>query len=190
MDTVLTVKWRLIAAKGLVAITFGLIMAFWPDITILAATIFFGVFALSDGFGTIFISFTRRSEDRWLPLLIGWVAILVAVFVLAWPSNSTELLMWSAIFWALATGIGYVVLGYRSKGDPRSMLLFTTIGLIAVVLAFVLSLRPDAGAGEMATTFGIFVIVLGALTVVLGIQLRGIAGDLRKGKVSDPESMP
>lgn len=190
MDTVLTVKWRLIVARGLIAVAFGLAMAIWPDLTLLTAIVLFGVFALSDGFATVFVSFTRRSEDRWLPLAIGWAAMLIGALALAWPVNSTGLLMWTAIAWALVTGIGYVVLGYRSQGDARSMLLFTAVGLIAVVLAIVLSIRPDAGSEAMATTFGIFVVVLGALSAVLGIQLRRIAGDLRKGKVSDPESMP
>ncbi|QSB04906.1 HdeD family acid-resistance protein [Natronoglycomyces albus] len=190
MDTVLTVKWRLIVARGLLAVVIGLLLIAWPDLSLVTAIVLFGSYALADGLITIFISFTRRSEDRWIPLVLGWVGILIAVFILAWPDKTTALLLWTAAAWALTSGIGYMVLAYRSKGEGASMSLFGAIGLITVVLALLLAVRPDAPFATVATTFGVFAVAWGVLSVVLGVRLRDIVAQLRRGEVSHPEQMP
>lgn len=190
METVLTVKWRFIAMRGLIAVGFGLVMAIWPNITLPIAFVIFGLFVMLEGFATVFISFTRRSEDRWIPLAIGWASVLIGVFAVAWPTYTAGHLFWSAIVWALVAGTGSFVLAHRSLGDPISLLLFTFSGLVLYALALTLGISPTVGAGPIMTTVGVFAVVVGLVTVVLGFQLRRITGDLRKGKVTEPEAMP
>jgi hypothetical protein len=76
--------WPVMAARGALAILFGIFALIWPGITVLALALLFGVWALLDGISLLINAFRhgRAHADwrDWVPsLLAGLLGIAAAV---------------------------------------------------------------------------------------------------------------
>jgi uncharacterized membrane protein HdeD (DUF308 family) len=80
-------NWWLLLLRGLVAIAFGVIAFFYPDITLTALVYLFGIYAIADGLVAIWVAFNAMGDAgprRWLGLT-GVVSILAGLVL---PSST------------------------------------------------------------------------------------------------------
>jgi uncharacterized membrane protein HdeD (DUF308 family) len=167
----LTVSRSTLAWRGALAVLIGFIAVVWPGITLGAFVILFAVYALlAAGVDTMRAFSGRRVGPLLGYLLLAVVSVVAALVALAWPGITVLVLtIWVAL-WAAATGFNDLFLAFRHGEGPGERLLWTLTGLVSIVFAFVLVVRPIAGAITLATVFGFFSIFYGVMAISRAAQ--------------------
>ncbi|MFI9757478.1 HdeD family acid-resistance protein [Streptomyces sp. NPDC051963] len=159
--------------RGLLALVIGIVTVSWPGITVGAFVVLFAVYAFMSAFTDGARAF---ASDRVGPVL-GWLllallSLAAGVIALAWPGiTALALTIWVAA-WALTTGVMEIVLAFQRGETAGERALFLLTGLVSIVLAFVLFVRPDIGAVSLATVFGLFSMVYGVSAVFASFEER------------------
>lgn len=88
-------SWWVLILRGLFAIVLGLFALVWPDITVFVIITIMGVFLLLDGLIEIWVGFLGRGSqpEWWTDALLGILAVIAGVAILAWPGVSAFWLM-------------------------------------------------------------------------------------------------
>ena len=168
-------NWWLLLLRGLVSIAFGLIAFFWPDITLVALTYLFGIYAIVDGVVAIWAAFNAPLGDagpRWWLGLSGVVSILAGIAAFAYTGMTTLVLLMVIAIWAIIIGIVQIwgAIELRKILDDTWLLGLT--GALSIAFGVILIAKPGAGAVALVWTIGWFAIVFGGLYIALAFRLR------------------
>jgi uncharacterized membrane protein HdeD (DUF308 family) len=141
-----------------------------------------GAFLLLDGLVEIWVGFLGRDRDRewWTDALLGVLAVLAGVAILAWPGVGALGLMIFIGASFLTYGLTLVYQAIRLREElANEWLVIATGGATAVVgLAFIVF--PRAGATVLGLLTGAWLVVFGILLIAIGWKLRGIIRDLEE----------
>jgi len=115
--------WWLVLLLGIVSIAAGVIAIFYPGITALALVIVIGVNAVFSGMLDIAMAVRLRKEieGEWMLGVAGLVSILFGIFVIILPGAGALALVWLISFYAIATGILFVFLGFRLRSRRHTL---------------------------------------------------------------------
>ena len=168
-------NWWLLLLRGLVAIAFGVIAFFWPDITLVALTYLFGIYAIVDGVVAIWAAFNAPLGDagpRWWLGLSGVVSILAGIAAFAYTGMTTLVLLMVIAIWAIIIGIVQIwgAIELRKILDDTWLLGLT--GALSIAFGVIMIAKPGAGAVALVWTIGWFAIVFGGLYIALAFRLR------------------
>jgi uncharacterized membrane protein HdeD (DUF308 family) len=171
-----TRSWWVVFLRGVVAIVFGILAFAWPGVTLATLVLFFGGYVLLDGIFSLFaaISGWRHREDRWLLLLESVIAIWAGTVTLRTPAITAVMLILFIAVWAMATGVLRIVAAIRLRKEISGEVWLALSGLASVVFAFMIMLRPAAGALALVWVIAGYALVLGASLVMLGLELRSL----------------
>src|SRR6187431_486212 len=80
-------------AFGVIAILFGILALFWPQITVGLLILFFGIFVLIWGIVGIITSITSISKEKfwWLELIFSLLALGLGVYMLRNPLETAAI---------------------------------------------------------------------------------------------------
>lgn len=169
-------NWWAVVLRGVIAIIFGVIALFWPQVTILSLVIVFAAYALVDGVLSIIASVrAMASHERWALLLLeGIVDIIAAAVAVAWPGMTVIVFVYILAAWAIVTGILALGTGFRLHVNHGRWWLIIG-GLISVIYGILLLFEPVLGAVVLTWWLGAYAIVFGVMLIVLGFRLRSVA---------------
>jgi uncharacterized membrane protein HdeD (DUF308 family) len=180
MLDILLRSWWVLVLRGLFAILLGLIALIWPDITVFVIITIFGAFLLLDGLIEIWVGFLGRGRDPewWTDALLGVLAVLAGIAILAWPDVTAVGLM--IFLGAMFATYGAMVLyqAIRLRRDLANEWLLAATGAAALLAGIGFMVYPRAGAIVLGRLTGAWLVVLGALLIAVGWKLRGIIRDL------------
>jgi uncharacterized membrane protein HdeD (DUF308 family) len=167
-------NWWILLLRGVIAIVFGLLAITRPVMTVTVLVVLFGSYALVDGIFALCAALTgwRHREDRWLLLLEGLIGIGTGFATLRAPVLTTVALIFFIAIWALATGVLRIIEAIRLRKEISGEFWLVLSGIASVVFAFVVLLRPAAGALAMTWLIGWYAFFLGSMLVVLSLKLR------------------
>lgn len=173
-----TKNWWLLLLKGLVAIIFGILALRRPGVTVAALVLLFGAYALVDGIFTLIAAFAgwRHREDRWLLVLEGLLGVGAGFVTLHAPILTAVALVFFIAAWALATGVLKIVEAIRLRREISGEFWLVLSGIASVVFAFLVMMRPAAGALAMAWLIGWFALIMGFMLVMLAFRMRSLRG--------------
>jgi uncharacterized membrane protein HdeD (DUF308 family) len=168
-------NWWLLLLRGLVSIAFGLIAFFWPDITLVALTYLFGIYAILDGVVAIWAAFNAPlggAGPRWWLGLSGVVSILAGIAAFAYTGMTTLVLLMFIAVWAIVIGVVQIwgAIELRKIFDDEWLLGLT--GVLSIVFGAILIAKPGAGALALVWVIGWFAIMFGGLYIALAFELR------------------
>ena len=186
---ILTQKWWAVAWRGAFALMFGVLVFFWPSISLVMLVLLFGGYALADGIFAL-LSAIEKATDKtskpkqtlWPMLLQGVVGIAAAVLTFVWPGISALVLLYLIAAWAIITGIFQIVQAIRLRKEIEGEWLLVLGGIASVVFGLLLQIFP--GAGALAVVW-----LIGAYSMVFGILLLFLAFRLRQRSVQEPRGM-
>jgi uncharacterized membrane protein HdeD (DUF308 family) len=167
----LTVSRSTLAWRGALAVVIGVIAVIWPGITLGAFVILFAVYALlAAGVDTMRAFSGRRVGPVLGYVLLAGISVAAAIAALAWPGITVLVLtIWIAL-WAASTGFSELFLAFGHGEAAGERLMWTLTGGVSIVFAFVLVVRPIAGAIALATVFGFFSIFYGVMAISRAAQ--------------------
>ena len=167
-------NWWLLLLRGLVAIAFGVIAFFWPDITLVALVYLFGIYAIADGLVALWAAFNAMADagPRWWLGLSGVVSILAGLAAFFYTGVTGLVLLVFIAVWAIIIGLTLIwgAIELRKILDDAWLLGLT--GALAVAFGVILIAKPTAGALALVWTIGWFAIVFGCLFIALAFRLK------------------
>lgn len=161
--------------RGAAAIAFGILAFIWPDITLLALVLLFGVYALVDGIATLVLALRSRrprNTSLWALVLIGILGIAAGVIAFIWPGITAVALLAIVAAWSIATGVLEVIAAVRLRKEIDGEWLLGLAGVLSIVFGVLLVARPAAGLLALVWLVGIYAILAGILYIALGLRLR------------------
>ncbi|MBF6336499.1 HdeD family acid-resistance protein [Nocardia abscessus] len=172
--------WQTILVTGILAVILGILILVWPDITLLAAGIIFGVYLVVTGFLQLMAAFGAPTGTglRVLSFVIGLLSIVIGVFCFRDELASILLLgLWIGIGW-LFRGVALLVAALSEPGMPgRWWQVF--FGVVTAIAGVVLIIWPVRSVATLAVLAGVWLIIIGLTEIVVAFGVRREAGAAR-----------
>jgi uncharacterized membrane protein HdeD (DUF308 family) len=164
-------KWRwVVGLQGLASVILGVLLLAWPEISVYALTIVFGIYTLATGITAFAGAFSSQSKDeRGSLVLSGLLGIVVGVIVLVWPSISALALLYVIGIYAVMLGTLAIISSFRLPLDGRDSALMALTGLVSIVFGIVIFAKPGAGALAVLALIAAFALVIGVSELVVAI---------------------
>jgi uncharacterized membrane protein HdeD (DUF308 family) len=173
MNAVLARNWWLVAARGVIAILFGLFALLLTGPTMLSLVLFFSAYMLVDGAFAIMSAIrAARANERWGLLVLEGVADIAAgLIAFLWPGITLLAFVLVIAAWAIVSGGLMWAAAYQLKRDHGRWWLVAG-GIISVVYGALLVVAPLIGAVVLTWWIGAYAIVFGIALLVLSFRLR------------------
>ena len=157
---------------------FGILALLLPLVTLATLVLLFGVYALVDGVVSLFgaLAGWQHRENRWLLFLEGLIGLGAGFVTLRSPVITAVVLIFFIAAWALATGVLRIIGAIRLRREIPGEFWLALSGIASVTFAFLVMLRPAAGALAMVWVIGWYALFMGAMLVVLSFKLRSLRG--------------
>ena len=171
----LTLGWKVLALRGAIALVFGIVAVAWPVETVTVLAVLWGIWALTDGIGSIMQAFEPEHTGSKVPLiLLGVVALVAAFFAIFSPQMAAATLTWVLGIWLIVRGLFELAGAFSSsRTEPRGLLVLGA-GL-DLVLGILFVANPGRAAVDVAWILGIIAIVWGLAFLALAFVVRKAA---------------
>jgi uncharacterized membrane protein HdeD (DUF308 family) len=167
--TQLAKEWWLLAILGVVSIVAGILAIVYPDITLLAVGLIFGIYLLMAGVFALVNAFVGDPESRALSAIVGVVGLIAGLVCLRRPGASLLALVLVIGIYLIVVGVAGLVGAFGSR-EHRGWNIVSS--LADLVLGIVILAVPDVSLVTLAVLFGISLIFRGAVSLVGAWQLR------------------
>jgi uncharacterized membrane protein HdeD (DUF308 family) len=162
-------RWAL-GLSGALSVAVGLVILFWPSISLFALTILFGAYmTVSGAFGLAAATDSRMKKQRGWLYVGSALSIVAGLLVLFWPGIGELALLY--VIGAYAITFGVIVAGgafwLPLQGADRALLLFS--GVVSVLFGIVMFAKPGAGALVVLALIAAYSLVIGVSEIVIAI---------------------
>lgn len=166
MENSLERSWWSMLFMGLIALTFGIVVFAWPDITLWSLIVLFSIFVLVYGLLALVTSIENRTIFRrwWLLFLTGIASIAVGIISLVWPDLTALALLYIIGAWCIATGVFKIGAAIRLQTSGDWLLVLS--GLAGVVFGIMLLVWPVAGALAILWLIATVAVVVGVFMIM------------------------
>ena len=171
--------WWAFALRGFLAVLFGLFSLFcWWIIAIFGLFVFFfSPFVFFEGLLSIIAAFYNRGAEYWYVVLLeGVVGVLVGILTFVWLGIPEVALFVFIAAWALVTGIFKLIASIQLRKQIEGESLLGLSGLASIFFGLILLVRINAGAPNLVWLIGVYAIIFGILTILLGFKVRKTPG--------------
>jgi len=159
--------------RGIPAVIAGILALIWPGATVGAVTVLFAVYAFVGAAVNATLAFRSTKAGP----VVGWLLLAVldvaaGVVALVWPGiTALVLVLWIAA-WAFVTGVLQIALAFAAHQAAGERALHALGGVVGIVFAASLVIRPDVGALALAQLLGFFLLIYGVSMLVTSFSLR------------------
>jgi uncharacterized membrane protein HdeD (DUF308 family) len=176
--------WKAALASGLIAVMLGVLILVWPGISILVASVLFGVYLLAIGCAQVFaaLALPVSAGSRVLLFIAGGAALIVAILTFRHFGEAYAVLLlaiWIAIGF-IFRGVASTVAAISHPELPaRGWQIF--FGILSLLAGIIVLAAPFPSIVTLAITVGVCLIVIGAFEIISAVRMRG---DVEKGPVA------
>ncbi|SON63373.1 hypothetical protein MSIMFI_04903 [Mycobacterium simulans] len=173
--------WKSTFASGVLSLILGILILAWPQISVLAAAIAFGVYLVLTGVAQVVFAFALHvsAGSRILLFISGAASLILAVLAFRHFGNAVLLL-------AIWIGIGFIFRGVATTvsaiSDPtlpgRGWSIF--VGLISLIAGIVVLAAPFESIITLAVVVGIWFVVIGVFEIVSAFGIRKASQSLEQ----------
>ncbi len=162
------------AARGVLAILFGLFVLARPGMALPTLVLGFGVAVLLSGILAIVAGVrAEENQERSWPLTSeGTIAIAVGLLALLLPGAAARLWLFVVSGFALASGILHVFAAMKLRRDIRDERVLVVNGALTAAFGVMMVLLPWAGLLALDLLVGASSLCFGLLLVVVSLRLR------------------
>ncbi|MEU4894042.1 HdeD family acid-resistance protein [Streptomyces sp. NPDC044780] len=169
--------WQVLVTAGVVAIALGVMVLAWPGATLAVVGALFGAYLVISGAFQLAGAFGAHIPGhlRVLSFITGALSVLLGLLCFRGPAQSILLLaLWVGFSW-LIRGVMQTATAISGEGMPaRGWQLF--LGAITILAGIILIVAPFGSITALTVVTGIWLLALGIIEVMHGIQLRARLG--------------
>jgi uncharacterized membrane protein HdeD (DUF308 family) len=165
-------NWRLLAARGVLAILLGLSLMLWRVPRFQAVIVPFAIYAFIDGVLAI-TSALRVAGSRiegWPIVLEGIVSVVAGVLVLVAPALYRVVPM--LVAWGVLTGMFEIAAAVRLPRERAAHRLVAAGGLSSIFLALLILGLSRANSDRVVYMLAGYAIVFGLVILLAALRLR------------------
>lgn len=170
--TVWTGRWWTLAARGALAILFGIVALVWPGITLQVLVVVLGVFLIVDGIFAAVFAINAPSGARTPFVIEAITGIGLGLIALVWPDATLLILTLLVGAWALVRGLFTVFGASQLPADRPGKGWVIAGGVLTALFGVLVLLWPISGAFAMAIVAGCYAIAIGILLIVAAWGVR------------------
>ncbi|KXB08803.1 hypothetical protein AKJ56_00260 [candidate division MSBL1 archaeon SCGC-AAA382N08] len=167
---------------GVVSVSLAIAVIMLPDVAIFILTTLLAIGLFVSGVRRIGFGLTQKkisSVIRVFRFSVGFVGVLLSLFVLFVPGIGTTFLLLFLAIGLLLQGVSRVSIGYVSKEASLGMRAFyLIIGLITLLFSAIVIVNPDLGLMTLVLLLAFVLLVNGIgsiFSALLGIDLGYLA---------------
>jgi uncharacterized membrane protein HdeD (DUF308 family) len=166
-------RWGSFVLLGLLAIVFGLLIAFFPQMTTLIMIELIGIFLVIVSFGAIMMSAVAPGglKGSILLAIIGIIGFFFGIATILSPYVMGKAIFILAGIALLIGGILGLVLAISEK-EMAHRGLFALQGILSIILGCLIIAGPVIGAALLVLLLGTYFVVWGILSVIMGFVVR------------------
>lgn len=167
------IRWGSFVLLGLVAIVFGLVITMFPAITDIVLIELIGIFIILLSFGVIMLSAVAPGGLKGSILLavLGIIGFFFGIATILSPHVMGKvifLLVGVALF---IGGLIGLILAISEKNMTHRGL-FAIQAILSLIIGIVIFVRPIVGAALAVILIGVYFVVWGILSVIMGAMIR------------------
>jgi uncharacterized membrane protein HdeD (DUF308 family) len=176
IDKTLKRSSRMLAFMGVASIAFGVIVAVWPGISLLALLALFGAFALVTGALSVGAGLEHIAERRtdWVPyLLTGLCGIAVGLITFFRPGVTGVVLLYLIAGFAIVTGTFSIAAAFDlwDETNHQSWMLGLS-GLLSIAFGILIAVYPVSGALAILWLIAFYAIVVGTVELIYAVRIH------------------
>ncbi len=164
-------NWWMFALLGVVCVATGIAAIVWPDITLLALGIIFGIYLLIAAIIEIIDAIFGPPGGRAISAILGIVALIAGVICIRRPGESLLAIVIVVGVYLIAEGVIRVVRAIDVREGRGWAIL---LGLLDAIVGIVILAWPGIGLVTLAILFAVTMLVRGIFAIVVGFKLRGL----------------
>jgi uncharacterized membrane protein HdeD (DUF308 family) len=104
---------------GIILMATGLLIAFWPDVTVRVIAIVWGIGFLLGGLVRVVSAFADKGYGWGWRLFLGVLGVVVGVVFVVWPNIGAGVIFFLVGLSAVITGIMWVVMSFSLRKAPE-----------------------------------------------------------------------
>lgn len=164
--------WLDFLLRGIIAIAFGLILFFYPGLSLATFIMLFAAFAFVVGIISLLQAVTIKDGRWWIRIIEGLIGIAAAAAVIMWPGLTLMTFGLILAFYWFFTGMLDVIVAIWARKVIQGEWLLIAGGILSVVVGAILLVHPIAGVIALAQVIGLFNVAFGIILVMLAIKLK------------------
>ncbi len=183
--TLFDTLWKSSVLSGVIAVALGALVLLWPGKTLLVAAFLFGAYLLLSGIAQVLLAFGLHSSagSRILLFLSGAASLVLAILAFRHFGSEPETALLLLAIWI---GIGFIFRGVAAtamgiselSGTPgRGWSIF--FGLVTIIAGVVTLAYPFDSLVTLTLVVGVWLIVIGVMEIITGLQLRHSGHEVR-----------
>jgi len=166
-------KWGSFVLLGLLAMVFGLLIAFFPQVTTLIMIELIGIFLIVVSFGAIMLSATAPGglKGSILLVILGILGFFFGIATILSPYVMGQAIFILAGIALFIGGILGLVLAISEK-EMAHRGMFALQGILSIILGCLIIANQYIGMALLVILLGTYFVVWGILSVIMGMMIR------------------
>ena len=167
-------NWRVLAARGILAILFGLFAVTQPEMALPTLVMGFGVAVLLSGILAIVagVRADENDERSWPLVTEGVIAVAVGLLALLRAEAAARLWLYVVAGFVFVSGILHIFAALKLRRDMRDEKVLIANGVLTAAFGVVMILLPWPGLLVLDLLVGASSLCFGVLLVVVAFRLR------------------
>lgn len=164
--------WWVLAIRGGMAVGFATMIIGWPAATVLAISVIFGLYVLSDGIVAGAAALKAPADARPALLAEALLGILFGIVALVWPDVTVRVVTVLVALWAIVTGLGEIAIATRVRRELPGEFMYLLFGVVSILYGLVVAFAPVHHPYLVAWVIGIGAGVYGICMVAAAGRLK------------------
>ncbi len=170
--------WGWVLAFGVVTLLIGVAALVWPGRTLTVVAVLFGIQLIVTGifrFAAAFASDDVTGGTRVLLAVLGVFSLIIGLYAVRHVLITLlALALLLGIFWIISGAVElFTALSHRGM---RGRGWTATMGILSILAGIVVLVYPSITLLVLAVVLGVWLLVFGAMQIILAFQIRSLAG--------------
>jgi uncharacterized membrane protein HdeD (DUF308 family) len=161
--------------SGLLSVALGVVILAWPEPSVVAAAVLFGVYLVVSGVAQVFLAFSLpiSAGSRFLNLISGVASVTLGILAFRHFGQG-----YAVLLLAIWVGVGFIFRGVSVTASAIAVPQFPGrgwaifFGFIGIIAGFVVLAYPFNSIETLALVVGACLIILGEVEVGSGVGMR------------------
>ena len=167
-------NWWMFVVLGVICVATGIAAIVWPDITLLALGLIFGIYLMIVAITEIIDAIFGPPGGRALSAILGVIALIAGLICIRRPGESLLAIVIAVGIYLVASGVIRIVLAF---GVPDGRGWAIALGGLDALIGILILSWPELGLATLAVFFALSMLFRGIFAIVIGVKLRALRHD-------------